>query len=662
MTHNTLPWRAAALGALILLAAVTVSAVPPSRFDLGLTNYAPPDVPAAKLSLEEAVALAIQHDPNVYRAREETTLQRGLLRQSTGLFDTAFQVDLSYQLNISELSEDQRKTEANKRTAARLVAETLQTIADDLRRQLEESDGLVFANCPPGLILVVAGQTICVSPEQQANIQLTSDLAGALGLDQTQADLVDYGRSVAMTNLSLLDDAAFQVREGLRKLGQVPDYQDVTTIALNLGIQKSFRSGILIRPGLVFDSVQDIYRGKRQEAEWGGKGKPDTTRSEVNFRLDVPLGKGRGKVSAGAPERAAGFSYEASRRQQAHTVSETVLRTSLAYWNVVAAQERLALLQRSVRVNEEIYQIGRGLLDAGEIVASDLSQSRARVSETMAQESQARQSLVTAQVALAEAIGLLVKRFEDAPTVTGGWPDLPAQDELAALEPAELTALALTRRADAAAARLRQDAAQVLARAAKADLKARADLSMTVAYRALEEGNTINSPSGLFDHWGNALFGWYPGPSGKLSFSFEWPFGNNFARGRFEEAQSLHFQSAIRRTDLERVIGANVERLVGSLLDAAREVSERTVAARYYEELVRSQVEKWRLGESTVFDVILTEQDQISQLVALVGARQSLASLESQLRFETGSILSYRAEEDGVVIEEVQPAGLGFGP
>jgi len=115
-----------------------VWAAKPGRDDVGLTRYQPPHNPGAELSLHDAVMLAIQNDPNVYQARETSLQLSGTLQQSNGLFDTSFQLDTSYSLNISEISDAQRKIEEGKRRAVRDLGIILQDIADDLREQLEE--------------------------------------------------------------------------------------------------------------------------------------------------------------------------------------------------------------------------------------------------------------------------------------------------------------------------------------------------------------------------------------------------------------------------------------------------------------------------------------------------------------------------------------------
>jgi outer membrane protein TolC len=455
-------------------------------------------------------------------------------------------------------------------------------------------------------------------------------------------------QSTGLFDASLVFDLGINLQSN--EIGDSSDRLDVTTASVDLGLQKLFRNGVSINPAIQVESIRNDFVGV------GIDGVEDTTTSVISVRLDVPLGKGRGKVSTGSTERAAAYDLEASVEDQAHTLAQSALQTSLVYWGVLAAQERLALLEGSVDINNRIVEIGEALVAAGEMISGDLAQTRARLAEARAQHITARRLLLEAQLALSDAIGLRVEQAGDVPTVTDEWPDLPGQEELASIDDASLTELALSMRRDLAAARLRTESARVLEMAARADLTVRTDLSASLAYRGFDRDRSY------LDGWVHALFGRYPGPSGSLSLSFDWPFKNNVARGQYAQTRSAHHQAAINETDLERVIGNNIERLTGSLLEATQEVRDRQTSTEHYTELVQSEIQRFELGESEVLNVIFTEQEQITQLLLLVSARQNLASLVSQLRFEAGVMVTHRVKDNIVVAENIQPTGYRFEP
>jgi hypothetical protein len=87
-----------------------------------------------------------------------------------------------------------------------------------------------------------------------------------------------------------------------------------------------------------------------------------------------------------------------------------------------------------------------------------------------------------------------------------------------------------------------------------------------------------------------------------------------------------------------------------ALAEAARQVQQYREAVDFYRESVQSEIEKFRLGVSTLIDTIFTEQNQISAELALIDSQQRYAELLAQLRFESATLLEEQPE--GWVVEE----------
>ena len=80
-------------------------------------------------------------------------------------------------------------------------------------------------------------------------------------------------------------------------------------------------------------------------------------------------------------------------------------------------------------------------------------------------------------------------------------------------------------------------------------------------------------------------------------------------------------------------------------------------AVELYQRTVESEIERLKAGESTLIDTLLTEQQQTESRLGLIAARQELAQLIAQLRFESGTLL-----EGGTVSLSsltTPPAGVG---
>ncbi|MGE5236822.1 MAG: TolC family protein [Acidobacteriota bacterium] len=620
--------------------------------------FEPGRAPMSSYSLSEAVALALRHDPAVHQARELTLFSQGRYQETSGFFDTHVLFDIMGQNTTSILTPGETHTQQGNRILLRQLAITLKDVADDLERQLQQSGLIPGADCPYGLdITLPDGSSICFSGRARASTQLTYDLAKTIGDDQLAKAIEDFARRRAEDVLDTLRLTEYASREILRNLGVVPTLQDRTSLDIGLQLPFQYRSGALLTPQISLEAVRDNYRAKPLNPGLGGKGVLNQFTSKVGVQLDVPLGKGWGRVSTGAPERAAELNYKASLDSEAHAMAVTVQQTSLAYWNLVAAQSQLAILERSAATEARLVEIGKALVEGGEVARADLTYVRARLAATEASVGQARQGVLQARITLANTIGLGVEETADAPLASESFPPAPGQDVLDAWDRERRAGDAFAGRADLASARTLRESARVLAEAARADLRRRLDLSLSCYYAGLWEGNSASDYHNVLLGFSNALTGFKPGPSALVSFTVTWPFKNNVAIGQLVQARSLFQQSAIKARDAERVASSRAEELLGAVRRAADEVRSHEAAVGYYKRILADEEERFKLGESTAINVVLTEENSLSEELSLVTARQQLATLISQLRFELGDLVHYRIEDGRVEVDRVDPLG-----
>jgi len=338
-------------------------------------------------------------------------------------------------------------------------------------------------------------------------------------------------------------------------------------------------------------------------------------------------------------------------------MSDSVQRTLISYWNVVGAQQSLTLLERSENQESELVKIGEQLADADEIAPADLVYVKARLEATRGTVAQAREGLLRARVSLAKTIGLAVERLQDTPLASGDFPPPPSAALIESWRSSPLARSAVARRSDVLAAHRLADAAKVLAEASRADLKRETTLSFTVFYSGLFESpdpmDARNFGRGYYD----ALFSNFTGPSAMVTLNFNLPFRNNVALGRYEQSRALQLRSDITAGNLERVVSTRVEELVGAIAKAADSISQHEAAVASHREVLQAETEKFKAGESTVVDVVLTEENEVSELLQLVSARLRLATLMAQLRFEMGTLVDYRIEDGQVIVTDVWPTG-----
>ncbi len=471
--------------------------------------------------------------------------------------------------------------------------------------------------------------------------------------------MVLANRREAANVVDILHLTAYTQRINLRNMGTMPTVNETLTTAFDLRLTKMFRNGMVLEPGLILDAVQDNFVGKGAKPGYGGKGLPDSVRSILGLTLDIPLGKGRGEVSTGAAEKAARASADAALADEAFAVAVSVENTTLAYWNLAAAQALLELMKESEAVQAQLLETGEALVEADEYPSADLHFVRGRLELTRGRVASAQEGVVNARLALAKAMGRKLTKLDQAPTAADALPVIPAPAAEPPLAVDELVAEAMERRFDVVAAGYRVGAASTLAKAASFDLKRRVDLQLAFVYTGLEEGGNVMSLDGLVSGWWNAVSDFTAGPSFRITLDFELPFGNHAAKGRSAQSFALERTSRIEERDLEREITNAVDQLAASLGQAIEEGRRRNVSVARFADALASDIELFKAGEGNSVDVILAQEQQVNEELSLVRVRHAMALLATQLSFETGRLVECRIDDEAVTVEMFNsPNGL----
>ena len=136
----------------------------------------------------------------------------------------------------------------------------------------------------------------------------------------------------------------------------------------------------------------------------------------------------------------------------------------------------------------------------------------------------------------------------------------------------------------------------------------------------------------------------WTGPGWQASLQFEKPVGNNAAKGRLLQSEADLAQRSINASDLDRNIRANIVSLVASVRTTGEQVALLDEAVRFYGQTIDSESERYRGGQSSLLDMIVTQDVQTNALVTWTSARQQFASLVARLRYETGTLVESRGD------------------
>lgn len=600
------------------------------------------------LSLEEALRLTLRHEPNIQLSAASADRLAGFAQEQAGVFDTAITGGIEYSYRVQELTEARKEDERNKRRrlddfisrAGPDTEATAQTV--NLLRQI--------LALPPGSEAQQIAQLEALSPNLAAQVKVLNALIASTPeqADQLRTIRNDFLRTAG----NQFDTSLADQRETLRRarlnredLGDAPEDEVFKNTRAKLQFSKLFHNGIQVAPFVDFSAEGSNFKDKERKAEFGGKGLNDLYTTRVGSDFLLPLMRGRGGDAIAAGERAATIEAQAGTLDVEHQRASSILRTAQAYWELRAAQESLAILERSASRQGDLLKSTTTLVNGGELARVELARSQAGEARARARVLDARQRVYDARVELASALGVATDGNE-ATLPTAAKDPFPAAPEAAALQPWIGSTAAAGQRRDLEAAQRREEAAVILQRNAVTDLRPRLDLAASLFYTALGEVGDVATedfdadgrPIYRRDGFAEAYDRWV-GPSFTLSLQYEKPLGNNGAKGRVAAREAERRTRAIETADLRRQVRLGVGRTAAALFETVGRLQQTQAASRYYDQTITGELSRFRAGEATLINTIQTEQQATETDLAGIAAQQAVANLLAQLRFESGTLV-----------------------
>lgn len=644
------------------------------------------------LTASDAVRETLARDPKIALALAQAAEREGQFFESRGLFDPAFFFDSQLDFRRQELAGEVLKEESKRRIQLELVDRFFTNAAEDIDRFLADGDidesSLLFGDtsqrtadgCGPTQTKVEIDLGADIEGNEQGTIFLCLNAAENFGSVQSIA--VSFGEyidengtnhgPISLESLStlriflrlsqiapelqefqqelikLLNDQGRialrivrQVAEAARfaraRLGRLPDEQESIDFQTSFGTRHRFRNGIGLTPTLELRATEENFSGKLRIVQFGDSTTSNLFTATARLAFDFPLGKNRGRAAVQAGERAAEANVRAARALAVQTASDQALETLRAYWQLAAAQESEKELERSLAIRRQIDRAVGDLIEGHEMPAVERKRSSAQVAQVQAQLAQARQQVATARLELARAIGLAGETPQVADLSAeplAPYVELPALDGAAAASAVEK---AMARRADLAANDSFVEANRLLQEAARRNLRPDVTLALNVSFSGLEESfeDRFYDAEGFW----KAASGKTVGPSYGIALRFALPFGNNEARGRLLQAESNLDSAEIERVDLARTIGIKVHQAVAALDRARRELEQRASNLENQRKALESSLELLKAGDITVIDTLTTEDQLTQSTLAWIEAARAYAELQTQIRYETNTLL-----------------------
>ncbi len=634
---------------------------------LALASGAPLRAEAPLLTAEEAVRRAITDDPALARAEQDFAQRAAIVTEAQSLFDHTLLADLRVDYAEEELVGSRLKAEVDRRLQLEIPPPALDEAARRLRAAIPTDVSLLNpSSCLGAATLIVVGDApsvlclddngnllgvmdpaLAVGSTLFSAVDLAEAFVGIDGLNGRIQLFADSLRATAADQIRLVADILTGTATALRiqrdNIGDLP--RDRETILLDTGVDYRipFRNGTALISSLSLASSEDNFTDKPLDPEFGDSFVANQFRVTGGVSLEIPLGRGGGRESYGAPLVAAEKAAAAARSLYRHAAAERAATALEAYWDVVAAKRRLALFETSLAQQDRLLELTQQLVDGEQIARLDIERNRAQRAATQSSVAAARRALSEARASLAKEIGAFASEIDalDPGTDFAAYLDQAIE---AALDAEAVVQLALAERSDVQAAAARVEAESTLARAAERDLRPQVDLRLNASYNAYHEtfDTRFYEPRGF----GDAFSEPWAGPSYGIALRFRVPLGNNAARGRLLQAQAATTASEVDSSELKRSVRLDVLENLSTLADARAELAARRDARRRIEETAEATWTRYQAGDLTVLDTLTTEQELTRSGLELVGSERAVLSLITRLRFASGRLLELPPESD----------------
>jgi len=356
----------------------------------------------------------------------------------------------------------------------------------------------------------------------------------------------------------------------------------------------------------------------------------------LDVSLTVPLLRGRGRTAQESNLRAS-QAGELGARYTLLSEAETLIESvAVAYWNLVFLEDRVLVLEKSLKVAQEIEEAERKKLrpEIGRSTPLDVTKAHA---ETKTRET----NLISGRLDAANAsddLRLLVLPFTGGPEDriilrTKQKPEdlteIPDLDRLVADALATRNDLRAT---DASIEQMREGVVQ-----AQNQLRVQLDLTGTLTFRGVDGNISGASTQALgLDY-----------PSANAALNLTWPLGRRAAKAALRRAQAALEQAEVQRSDQVSNIIVEVRKAHRGLraaMEGIVSLREEVIAADASLQGERKRLER---GSSTVLDVAQLEEDMTNAQLRLLETRTKVEQARIRLERATGTLLPHFGVELG---------------
>ncbi len=363
-----------------------------------------------------------------------------------------------------------------------------------------------------------------------------------------------------------------------------------TRVALNADVSRLLPTGgtVTLHAGSTFDRSPSFGAGGGLTNNWF---------DEVTGTIAQPLLRGRGRFLYEVNERRATLSRDASTLGKRLVAIQTVQAVIAAYWDLVLAEQQVAITQSSLDLAKERLRITIIGNEGGKVPRSEIPAVQQIIATREEDVLNGELGVLDRSIALRRAVGMAIGNGELGLRVDT---DLATRDT--SWDLGQLSERAFT-------------ASPELAQLAKQDASARLDIEVTEngLLPQLDAALTLG-PTGQDEKFATAWknVGLFKSVQVGGSLTYQHSLGQENVRGLAREQRSLRRKLEVTGADIRAQLAQTMARSVAQLELAKRRIALSQRAIELANENIKVETDRFNLGKATNFDV-LNRQEELRQ-------------------------------------------------
>jgi outer membrane protein TolC len=385
-----------------------------------------------------------------------------------------------------------------------------------------------------------------------------------------------------------------------------------------------------------------------------------SSRADLSITLSQRLLQGRGIALNGRVIRVAKNQRQQSDLQFQAQVMATVSNVVNLYWDLVAYNEALKVKQRSLELNQKLFEDNKRRAELGAIAPIEIVQAEAEVAASQQDVTTAETQVLQQEMILKNVLtrgGVDNLTFADARVVPLDHIDIPQQEPVRPVQ--DLVDEALKLRPEIAQSRIGLENSRISMLGTRNALLPSVDVYAQFQNNAL--AGEINSlpyidpatgkPTQLISTrdvnpffiggYGNVLGQLFRRnfPNYTVGFQVSIPLRNRAAQADLATDQLNYRQAQISDKQLQNNIRVNVMNARVALAQARSAYDTSVKARMLQEQTLNGERRKYQLGTSSFLNVVIVQRDAVTRELAEVNALNQYVRARTNLMDVTGGIL-----------------------